>query len=87
MMNEIRFFNEIDFNNPIDALDTIKNEIKNGTGYAKESIIELCLSHVAGNKVQQAYNRGTYLEERRKIMTEWNDFVEQCYLKSLTMNS
>lgn len=55
--------------------------------YAKESIIELCLSHVAGNKVQQAYNRGTYLEERRKIMTEWNNFVEQCYLKSLTMNS
>lgn len=45
---------------------------------AKESIIEQCLSHVVGNKVVQAYNRGEYFEERRKIMQKWNDFVEKC---------
>lgn len=45
---------------------------------AKETIIELCLSHVQGNAVQQAYNRGTYYEERKRIMQEWCDFVEKC---------
>lgn len=45
---------------------------------AKESIIELCLSHVAGNSVQQAYNRGTYFDERKRIMQEWCNFVEKC---------
>lgn len=45
---------------------------------AKETIIELCLSHVQGNTVQQAYNRGTYYEERKRIMQKWCDFVEKC---------
>ena len=45
---------------------------------AKESIIELCLSHVAGNQVQQAYNRGDYYTERERIMRIWCDFVESC---------
>lgn len=45
---------------------------------AKETIIELCLSHVQGNATQQAYNRGTYYEERKRIMQEWCNFVEKC---------
>lgn len=45
---------------------------------AKETIIELCLSHVQGNAVQQAYNRGSYYEERKRIMQIWCDFVENC---------
>ena len=50
--------------------------------YAKESTIELCLSHVVGNAVQQAYNRGEQLEERAKLMQAWNDFVEKCIGKT-----
>lgn len=45
---------------------------------AKESIIELCLSHVVGNRVVQSYNRGDYLEERAIIMQKWCDFVAYC---------
>jgi len=41
MQDALNFFNEIDFNNPIDALDTINNEIKNGTGYSKELAIAM----------------------------------------------
>ena len=41
MEEALNFFNEIDFNNPIDALDTINNEIKNGTGYSKELAIAM----------------------------------------------
>lgn len=44
----------------------------------KESLIEMCLSHVGGNQVQQAYNRGEYIEERRKILQKWSDFVCEC---------
>lgn len=46
--------------------------------YAKESIIEQCLSHVVGSRTEQAYNRGEYLQERAKLMQEWSDFVEKC---------
>lgn len=41
MKEALNFFNEIDFNNPIDALDTINNKIKNGTGYSKELAIAM----------------------------------------------
>ena len=44
----------------------------------KESIIELCLSHVVGTMTEQAYNRGEYLEQRREVMQKWADFVEKC---------
>lgn len=46
--------------------------------YAKESIIEQCLSHVVGSRTEQAYNRGEYLQERAKLMQEWSDFVAKC---------
>lgn len=39
MKDALNFFNEINFNNPIDALDTINDEIKNGTGYSRELAI------------------------------------------------
>lgn len=44
----------------------------------KDSIAEMCLSHVVGNSVEQAYNRGQYFEERMRVMQKWSDFVEEC---------
>lgn len=44
----------------------------------KDTIAEMCLSHVAGSAVEQAYNRGSYVEERRKALQKWGDFVEKC---------
>lgn len=44
----------------------------------KETIASMCLAHKVGNKTEQAYNRGEYLEERRKAMQLWGDFVEKC---------
>lgn len=44
----------------------------------KETIASACLSHVVGNAVEQAYNRGSYLEERRCALQQWADFVEKC---------
>lgn len=44
----------------------------------KDSIAEMCLSHVVGNAVEQAYNRGVYFDERKRVMQKWSDFVEEC---------
>lgn len=44
----------------------------------KETVANLCLSHVVGGAVEQAYNRGSYLEERRHALQLWADFVEKC---------
>ena len=39
-------------------------------------VAERCLAHVAGNAVEQAYNRSDLLELRRKAMQAWADYVE-----------
>ena len=44
----------------------------------KESIIELCLSHTVVGKVAQAYNRGEYLEERKRALQVFSDFIVKC---------
>lgn len=41
-------------------------------------IIEACLSHQSSNKVRTAYNRSTYLEQRKPLMNDWGNFVERC---------
>ncbi len=41
-------------------------------------VAELCLAHRIGTDVEIAYNRTNLLEQRRKVMQEWCDFVESC---------
>ncbi|WP_370931742.1 tyrosine-type recombinase/integrase [Bartonella sp. DGB1] len=42
---------------------------------APYEIAETILSHVVGQKVQRAYLRTDFLEQRREIMQKWSDFV------------
>ena len=44
-------------------------------------IIEACLSHKSQNQVRNAYNRSTYLEQRKPLMNDWGNFVEECMKK------
>ena len=46
-------------------------------------ILEACLSHQSKNQVRNAYNRSTYLEQRKPLMNAWGDFVEECMKKSI----
>lgn len=39
-------------------------------------LIEVCLAHVQGNSVAQAYDRAQYLPERRKLMEWWATFLD-----------
>ncbi|MOA61227.1 Prophage CP4-57 integrase [compost metagenome] len=39
-------------------------------------IIERQLAHAERNKVRAAYHRAEYLDERRKLMQWWADFLD-----------
>lgn len=51
----------------------------NETGYPPD-IIELQLAHQERNEVRAAYNRAQRLEERRKMMQSWADYLDQLRL-------
>lgn len=44
---------------------------------------EACLSHRIGSAVAKAYNHASYLAQRKAIMQQWADFIEQCSAGSL----
>ena len=48
----------------------------NEKGYRAE-VIEAQLSHHERNSVRAAYNHAQYLPERRRMMTEWADYLDQ----------
>ena len=50
---------------------TLLNEL----GY-RPDIIEISLAHGDENKVRAVYNRAQYMEERRKMMQEWADYLD-----------
>ena len=39
-------------------------------------LAEAALSHIIGNKVEQAYRRGDALEKRRALMEAWTNYCE-----------
>src|ERR1700733_15138503 len=39
-------------------------------------LIELQLAHAERNKVRDAYNRAQRLDERRKMMQDWGDYLD-----------
>ena len=45
-------------------------------------IIERQLAHVERNKVRAAYHRAEYLEDRRKMMQWWADFIDRQRIKA-----
>ena len=44
-------------------------------GY-RERIIEAQLSHSLKSKVESAYNRASYFEERASMIQEWADYLD-----------
>ncbi len=49
--------------------------ILNETGFNPD-VIEKALAHEERNKVRKAYNRALYLDERRKMMQWWGDYLD-----------
>lgn len=65
------------------GLRSIASTAMNEEGFPPD-VIEAALSHMDKNEVRRAYNRSTYLEQRRPLMTWWADFVTQAATGSLS---
>jgi integrase len=44
-------------------------------------LIELQLAHAPKDRIRAAYNRGLRIEERRKMMQHWADYLDDLRLK------
>jgi len=44
--------------------------------HAPFEVADRCLAHKPPGKVRQAYDRGTYMEDRIKLMQEWSDLID-----------
>jgi integrase len=53
---------------------TFKTWAGERTEFPRE-VIEACLSHTIGSKVEAAYRRGTFLDKRARLMADWADYV------------
>lgn len=50
-------------------------------------VIERCLAHAPGNKVRAAYNRYEYFDERRALLQEWADYIDEQRTRGLQESS
>ena len=48
-------------------------------------LIEAALSHGDSDKIRSAYNRATYVERRKSMMTWWSDFIDAAASGSLSL--
>lgn len=55
----------------------------NENGFNRDAI-ERQLAHSEPNAVRAAYNRAEYMEERRRLMEWWSDYLNACQPKLLT---
>lgn len=62
----------------IHGLRHLSSTIMNETGLFRPDVIEACLAHQDSNTVRGTYNKAQYIEERRKALQWWSDFVDQC---------
>ena len=60
----------------IHGFRTIASTVLNESRKWHPDVIELQLSHQESNKVRKAYNRAEHLDERRKMMEWWSDYVD-----------
>ncbi|SNT28540.1 Integrase [Noviherbaspirillum humi] len=58
--------------------------IKQELGYEHE-IVDLQLAHVKRNRVDQAYDRAQFLEQRTKMMQDWSNYIEKLAVAELEM--
>lgn len=56
------------------GLRSIASTAMNEEGFSPD-IIEAALAHSDKNEVRRAYNRSTYLEQRKDLMSWWGLFV------------
>ena len=51
------------------------------SGLWSYEVVEKQMSHLVGTKVSRAYNRAEHLEERRKMMQWWSNYIDSAAIK------
>lgn len=67
---------KLKFDHTPHAARTTASTLLNEMGY-RWDVIEQQLAHQDRNAVRRAYNRATYIEERKVMMQQWADFLDQ----------
>ena len=62
--------------NTIHGFRTVASTVLNESGKWHPDVIERQLAHQESNKVRKAYNRAEHLDERRKMMQWWGDYID-----------
>ena len=62
--------------NTIHGFRTVASTVLNESSKWSPDVIELQLAHQESNKVRKAYNRAEHLDERRKMMQWWSDYID-----------
>ena len=62
--------------NTIHGFRTIASTVLNESSKWSPDVIELQLAHQESNKVRKAYNRAEHLDERRKMMVWWSNYID-----------
>jgi integrase len=53
----------------------------------KGEVIEMQLAHAEGNKIRGAYNHAEYLPERKKMMQDWSNYLNNLINKTSVLTS
>jgi integrase len=56
------------------AMSTIKQEL-----HYRHEVVDRQLAHVPKSKIDRAYDRAMFLEERKKMMQDWADYIDRIY--------
>ena len=67
--------------NTIHGFRALASTVLNESRKWHPDVIERQLAHQETNKVRSAYNRAEHLDERRKMMGWWSDYIESLMLK------
>jgi integrase len=62
--------------NTIHGFRSVASTVLNESRKWHPDVIELQLAYQESNKVRKAYNRAEHLDERRKMMEWWSDYVD-----------
>ena len=66
------------------GLRALASTTLNEQGFDRD-IIEVALAHTDKDQIRAAYNRATYLEQRRAMMQWWSDHIEQAANGNLSL--
>ena len=65
----------------IHGFRSVASTLLNERGH-KHDVIEAQLAHAGYDKIRAIYNRAEYMDERRSLMQDWSDYLDQLRLEA-----